>query len=134
VNESRKREALSAVHSASLFNVVMRFSSLRGVFTRLGQVTSTLAAALIAMMVIGSVSPETHERLCHHHADDVDASHYVIKAFSAGEAYAVPVIIHTGPEYVWVAAVSRHEVRQDLPVVAYRLLPSRGPPSVCPLA
>ena len=116
------------------FNVVMRFSSLRGVFTQLGRVTSALAAALIAMLVIGSVSPETHERLCHHHADEVDATHCVITAFSSGEAYAVPVIIRTGPGYVWVAAVSRPEVRRDLPVVAYRLQPSRGPPAASSLA
>jgi hypothetical protein len=103
--------------------VLLRFRSLRGVFTRLGR-------------AIGSVSPETHERLCRHHhqqASDADATHCVVTAFAAGEAYAVPVIVFAAPVPIQGMAVRTTEARPALPRVDHRLQPSCGPPAAFPL-
>ena len=96
-----------------------------------------LAATLVVMLAIGSVSPEAHERLCRHHhhhpASDADATHCVVTAFAAGEAYAVPVIVFTAPVPIQGTALRTTEARPALPRVDHRLQPSCGPPAAFPL-
>ena len=107
----------------------MRFISIGGVVTRLGRVTSVIAVLLIVMLGLGSVSPETHERVCLHHAEDGNAGHCVIEAFAAGEGFSLPARAFSAPVLTWVTMMRQPRLGMELPRVDHRLQPSCGPPS-----
>lgn len=87
---------------------------------------AVVGIGLVCMLVWLSADSGAHERF-HHDADHAD-HHCVVSEFSAGEAiYAVPTIVIHRPDVRCQSAAYRAAERPPEPV-AYRLLPSCGPP------
>ena len=125
---SRILGGLMQADPAPFQTLITRFTTFRGTATLLGKVVGGLAVAIIALLLVGSVCPELHDRVCHHHAGDADADHCVISAFAAGEAYALPVDVRVDRLDAWIEVTLRPEVAAPVSAVEYRLLPACGPP------
>jgi len=126
---SRILHDLSQVDPSLPFpTLITRFTTIRGTATLLGKMVGVLAIAIIAVLMVGSVCPELHDRVCHHHAGDAGADHCVISAFAAGEAYALPVDVRIDRLDAWIEVSLRPEVAAPVAKVEYRLLPACGPP------
>jgi hypothetical protein len=107
--------------------VAIRFKTAGGKVTFLARCVSALALALLALLMLGSVSPTVHDHFCHHDSDG-DADHCVMMAFAAGEIYAPPMQVPVAPVEIWIAGVKAPAVAGSIAAMVERLLPACGPP------
>ncbi|WP_145928671.1 hypothetical protein OH491_01625 [Termitidicoccus mucosus] len=106
-----------------------RFTARLGTASLLGRIVAVLSVLLLATLVIGSVSPEVHDHVCHTaatgHGDD---DHCAITTYAGGEVLALALVLTVEPLTVCEGPTLLSSAILAVSQFDYRLQPTRGPP------